>query len=108
MRMTGPFIECPSCHSEEYGVQMIGGKGYSRRCRACSHSSYHELPLLRKKILFLDQMAASNMMFAINPQTKQNREGRVQPVWRELFEKLDVLTRLQVVLCPEGPRQERE
>lgn len=30
-----PYIVCPVCGEEEYGVLMITGRGYVRRCRAC-------------------------------------------------------------------------
>ena len=79
---------CPSRGRQDtYGVLMIGGIQYTRRCRECWHSDHYPLPPLEKKVIYLDQMVISHMTKALHPTAAAGRE--IDPFWRELFEKLD-------------------
>src|SRR5690348_16734239 len=50
-----PFRDCPSCGREgTYGVLMISGVRYTRRCRECWHADHYPLPPLEKKVIYLD------------------------------------------------------
>jgi len=101
-----PHITCPNCHAEEqFGVLMIGW-GYTRRCRECWFTERYDLPEIRKAVIYLDQMAISEMMKALNPASPAYE--RVDPFWREAFEKLDVLKRLQVIVCPDSDTHRAE
>jgi hypothetical protein len=101
-----PYITCPNCGAEEqFGVLMIGW-GYTRRCRECWFTERYDLPEIRKKVIYLDQMAISEMMKALNPASPAYE--RVDPFWRELFEKLDVLKKLQVIVCPDSATHRAE
>src|SRR5881409_525479 len=61
-----PYIQCPSCGvDEQFGVLMIGA-GYTRRCRQCWHTESFDLPEIRKTVIYLDQMAISEMMKVLN------------------------------------------
>lgn len=93
-----PYIKCPKCGKKEFGVLGIG-VGYTRRCRACWHTEGFDLPKLNRKIVYLDQFIISNMMKAINPHVEV-KSGSDLSFYRELFEKLDRLVKLQLVLCP--------
>ena len=100
-----PYIKCPECGKEAFGVLDIGGTEYWRRCKDClfpegdDPSATYALPELNKKVIYLDQLAISNMMKALNPQTKAyGRDGLV--FWRRLFERLDRLCKLQLIICP--------
>lgn len=81
---------------------------YYRRCKDCWYPDPGKLdgpfplPPLNKKVVYLDQMAVSNMMKSINPNTRASKEGRVEPFWRRLYERLDILTRMQLILCPDS------
>jgi hypothetical protein len=95
-----PYITCPQCATEDtFGVLMIGW-GYTRRCRECWHTERFDLPEIRKTIIYLDQMAISEMMKALNPAARAH--GRVDAFWLELFERLDVLSKLQLIICPDS------
>lgn len=97
-----PFQTCPDCGREEsYGVLMINGTPYRRRCRECWHSLEYELPEIRKTVIYLDQMAISNM-------TKILQQRQIDPFWLELFERLDVLSKLQLVICPDSQTHREE
>jgi hypothetical protein len=81
-----PFRGCPNCGREDsYGVLMIGGVRYTRRCRECWHSDHYPLPPLNKKVIYLDQMVISHMTKALHPTAAAGRE--IDPFWNELFEK---------------------
>lgn len=102
-----PYVTCPKCGKEKYGVLMICGKHYTRRCENCLHPPGGELetfklPKLNKKIIYLDQFAISNMMKILNPKTKAHQKGSMDEYWKTLFEMLDQLTKMQLIICPDS------
>lgn len=102
-----PFRGCPSCGREAtYGVLMIGGIQYTRRCRECWHTDQYPLPPLEKKVIYLDQMVISHMTKALHPTAAAGRD--IDPFWRELFEKLDVVCKMQVAICPDSATHREE
>lgn len=102
-----PFKRCPSCGREEtYGVLMIGGVQYTRRCRECWHSDHYALPGLEKKVIYLDQMVISHMTKALHPTAAAGRE--IDAFWLELFEKLDVVCNMQLAICPDTATHREE
>jgi hypothetical protein len=102
-----PFRTCPVCGAEgEYGVLMIGGLQYRRRCRECWHSEPYSLPPLSKKVIYLDQMVVSNMTKALHPTAAAGRQ--IDPFWRELFERLDVICKMQLAICPDSETHREE
>lgn len=102
--ITPPFQTCPKCGRETFGVLMIPGRHYVRRCRQreCWHTAHFPLPSLKKTVIYVDQFAISNMMVALNPATEAHRAGRVNPVWLDLFRRLDHLAKLQLIVCPDS------
>ena len=98
-----PCIRCPKCNKQEYGVLEIGGRSYSRRCRECWHTSrYPVLSTLRKKVIYVDQFAISNMMKAIDVTAKAHDRAAADPFWLSLFEQLERVCKLQLAVCPES------
>ena len=97
-----PFQACPQCHRESFGVLMIPGQHYVRRCRECRHTARIQLPPIRKTVIYLDQFAISNMMLALNPATDAHRARRVDPAWLQLFRRLDHVAKVQLVVCPDS------
>ena len=98
----GPFSECPRCHAPQLGLLSVHRHHYVKRCRACVAAHSADLPPVAKAVVYLDQLALSNMMFALNPNTPQFQAGRVEPFWRAAFERLDVLVKLQRIVCPQS------
>ena len=47
--ITGPFIQCPFCPAEEFGVLMVNDRSYTRRCRSCMGTENYSLPELEKQ-----------------------------------------------------------
>lgn len=102
-----PFRGCPSCGRENtYGVLMIGATQYTRRCRECWHTDHYPLPPLGKKVIYLDQMVISHMTKVLHPTAAAGRD--IDPFWRELFEKLDVVCKMQVAICPDSATHREE
>lgn len=99
-----PFTTCPKCGAEAFGVLMVCDYHYCRRCRNCLHPRGYEpparfpLPNLSKSVVYLDQMAISNMMKALNPSAKGHDRAVRDGFWRPLFEKLDRLSKLQLLV----------
>ncbi len=102
-----PYLKCLKCKEEDcYGILMIGGNSYTRRCKKCWYTNSYRLPPLNKKIIYLDQFAVSEMMKAIND--KIGKSKKIDQVWFDLFERLDILTKLQLVICPDSTFHQAE
>ena len=108
MMVSGPFITCPKCHQETFGILDMHDNSYDRRCKTCLYpqgdepSACYVLPDLNKKVIYLDQFAISNMMKVLNPNTDAYKKGRIDDFWLRLFERLDSLCKLQLITCPDS------
>jgi hypothetical protein len=51
-----------------------------------------------KKVIYLDQFAISEMVKAID--TRSKAHTRVNPLWRQVFEALERVCKLQLAVCP--------
>lgn len=101
-----PFQSCPDCDSEDFGVLSIAEHRVTRRCLSCGHTESEQLAAVDRKVIYLDQMAISNMVKALDPEAGERRE--IDPYWTDLFERLDTLVKLQRVACPPSTTHERE
>jgi len=101
MFISKPFTKCPKCNKEEsFGSLIISGGHHTKKCRECWHSQSFKLPPLDKKVIYLDQFVISNMMKAIND--KLGKKQKVDKTYLRLFEKLDRLVKLQLIICPDS------
>ena len=109
-----PYVKCPKCGEDTFGVICIAAHQYSRRCKKClypSHPEWHEptrLPALDKRVIYLDQFVISNMMFALNSATKQHGKGAHEESFREMFKSLDRLGKEQLLVCPSSEFHDSE
>jgi hypothetical protein len=98
-----PYIKCPKCSKVGFGVlPMFNRSGYSRRCRYCLYVQSFKLPVLDKKIIYIDQMGISEMMKSINPKIKAETKAKLKPIWLQLFNKLDRLVKFNLIICPDS------
>ena len=104
----GPFVLCPKCGVEQFGILSVHGTYYTRRCRNCWHTSEFLLPDIRKEIVYIDQFAFSNIMKILSPDAKGHERTASEPFWKELFETLGVVCHLQLVVCPDSKQHEYE
>lgn len=89
----GPLSTCPRCnHPECYGRCLVTVKGLLFKCNRCGHHEAKELPPLKKKIIYIDQFALSNMV-------KQTND----PFWSELYALLKTLKGDELITCPYSP-----
>lgn len=96
-----PYVSCPMYKNNDcYGVLNVHDIFYTRRCRECWYTNRLSLPKLHKKIIYLDQFVISEMMKAIN--SKLGKKDKVDPFYITLFEKLEMLTRAQLITCPDS------
>lgn len=102
-----PFRDCPNCGKPEYGSLMIGRQSQTNRCRACWHTATRQLPRLAKRLVYVDQMVISNVAKALDPVWSATRRA-IDPFWLALFDQLDRLVRLQLIVCPVSQTHERE
>jgi uncharacterized Zn finger protein len=79
--ITGPFVKCPKCGGNEFGVLNIYDDRYMRRCRNrnCWHTVTINLPELRKKVIYIDQCAISNIMKVLSPEVKGHERAAEDP-----------------------------
>lgn len=109
-----PFIRCPKCCKDSFVVSNIAAHQYSRRCRNCLYPTppeRHErtrLPALDKKVIYLDQFVISNMMYAMNSAAKQHGRGPHEAFYREVFTRLDLLAKQQLLVCPSSEFHDSE
>ena len=106
----GPFKTCPKCTRPEFGVLVpcVGPHSYTRRCRECWQTVELPLPEIKKTVLYIDQSAFSNIMKTLSPETQGHERASADPLWRELYETLDVTCHLQLVVCPDSREHEQE
>lgn len=85
---------------------MINARAYRRRCRQCWESAEFALPPAPKSVVYLDQNVISNFVKAFDPAAAGGRE--VDPFWLELFQEIDLLCRLQALICPDSQTHREE
>src|SRR6266576_2165974 len=103
-----PYLRCPKGGAEEYGVLSVSDARCVRRCRACWHTATVYLPEIRKRIVYVDQFAVSNIMKLLSPEVKGHERAAAEPFWKELFEILGVVCHLQLVACPDSREHQHE
>lgn len=106
--ISGPFIACPRCGHEVFGVLIVSGNAYTRCCLDCRYKQELSLPTLRKKIIYLDQNVISNLMKLVTPTARAHEKIRSEPFWEELYTSLVQLRHLQLIVCPYSDSHENE
>lgn len=112
----GPYVKCPKCGKNSFSVSIICDHHYFRRCTECLYPDYYKgekgvkypLPKLNKKVIYIDQFAISNMMKFLNPSVKSHEKVKADIFWRKLFEQLNTLCKLQLIICPDSDMHETE
>lgn len=106
--IAGPFEACPKCRQPLFGVVTVRRDAYFRRCQTCFHSAIFTLPALRKKVLYLDQFAISNLVKALDPHTKGHERTAADPFWPKLFQALEIAAKMQLIVCPDSDEHRNE
>jgi transcription elongation factor Elf1 len=103
-----PYWTCPKCGADKFGVMLIDGDSYMRRCRDCWHKADFQLPKLKKKIIYLDQFVVSEIMKLNSPGAKSHAAVAANPFWSQLDELLKELRHFQLICCPASGEHENE
>lgn len=94
-----PFKLCPKCSADNaLGTLWVGGTSLTRRCKNCGIKIYYELPKLRKKIIYLDQNAISNIFNVSSSKTP--KIGNRDFFWRKVSELSRKIFLLQQAVFP--------
>jgi ribosomal protein L37E len=105
-----PFIICPRCGGKTFGISKIFPDYYLRKCSKCSYPDerrneakiYYILPHLSKKIVYIDQFALSYMVRALHPAMRATGNSKADNFWIHLYQKLDRLIKMQIIICPQS------
>ena len=107
MLITGPLHPCSHCGQPQLGSLSITDNVHTRRCRNCLHTEREHLPPLQKKVIYLDQMVLSGIAKELDPD-QQEEARRRDDFWLDVFDRIDRLVKLQLIVCPESPIHEKE
>lgn len=99
-----PYTECPKCKQNTFGVFISAGNGnsFGKECTECGHTGGYKLPEVKKRIVYLDQFVLDNVVKGLDPKHPKNASVLKDPFWMELFKKLEVATRSQLIVCPDS------
>lgn len=103
-----PFRECPRCGKPAFGSLSIDGESHTRRCRECFLTKAEPLWPLKKKVIYVDQFAISNMMKALDVTARGHDRARADAFWLALFEALERVCKLQLAICPDSEQHQEE
>jgi hypothetical protein len=95
----GPFRTCPSCQAvESFGILSVGGSSLNRRCKRCRFRCSEELPGVDKKVVYLDQLAVSEIF---KTKSKTRRHGaNNEAFWKDVEREANLAYLLQQVIFP--------
>jgi len=99
-----PYSSCPNCSQESFGLQLMGMRGLkcTKECFLCGHAESYPLPKLKKKIIYLDQFAIDNIVKTLDSKHPKNKVVSDDPFWLQMYEKLDMLSKAQLIVCPDS------
>lgn len=94
-----PFTNCSRCGTiESVGILSVGSRTLTRRCKKCRHTESEHLPELSKKVIYLDQLAFSEI-FKTKAGTR-NPSAPSEEFWRRVSASLNKAVLLQQAICP--------
>jgi hypothetical protein len=96
---------CAKCGGTQIRVSTGSFHQPSFHCVRCGRAQFVKPP--QKRLIYLDQMAVSNMAKALDPD-RAIRAGSDLEYWRLAFGKLDRLYKLNLIVCPSSRIQEKE
>jgi hypothetical protein len=112
--ITPPYDDCPACGArDQLGLVTVTATGYIKRCRRCMRAQTFDLPTLApKRVLYLDQMAISNLLKTRLP-AHQHKFADNNPAthfgfWPRLLNQLERLVHLNLLVCPRSSVHELE
>ncbi|MDQ7794547.1 MAG: hypothetical protein RDU89_09070 [bacterium] len=96
-----PVGVCPACGEGKYGGVLIRKDSVLYGCSRCSFQQTYQLPALTKEIVYVDQLVLSLA-------TMYQTTGRGDKKWLDLYDRLQHLSRRQLIVCPLSELHEHE
>ena len=94
-------MTCPQCGKARLENRTLNEFLFQRTCKSCSYSIDRTPPPLNKKLIYLDQFAYSMMLKTLNPNLRSANDARGEP-YLKLFQRLDSLRKLHLIVCPDS------
>ena len=73
-----------------------------RECHTCWHKEHIKFPPIKKRIIYLDQFLISNIAKVLDPTARSHAATATEPFWLEVYKKLDRLSSLNLIVCPDS------
>lgn len=102
-----PYSECKNCWSKRLWILSIYWNVCNKKCTECFENQSKILPKIKKKVIYIDQFAISNMMMSINLIHPSNKKEDLK-IWRKIYEKLNKLVHFNLIVCPYSETHEIE
>ncbi len=99
-----PFTPCPNCQQNTFGVFILpgGGDSYDKECYECGYTDSFQLPKIKKRVIYLDQFVIDNIVKSLQTKHPKHDAAIKQPFWLEVFKRLEVASRAQLIVCPDS------
>ena len=91
MLIGGPYTQCPNCHKIAFGVDLFsnGDATFNKECTKCGHVAKLKLPVITKRIIYIDQFVFDNIVKSLDTQhPKHAKLVSEEPFWLEVFKKV--------------------
>lgn len=96
--------KCSSCGSLKVKAKLDlhNSSSYYYYCNGCKKKESFKLPKSRKKLIYLDQFALSNMAFVTEKSSPKylKLNNKERQYWSQLYNNLLELVQLQLIACP--------
>lgn len=107
MFISPPYSLCSNCNTNNLWVLIVSWWYCTQRCKSCFNDDGFRLPKINKKIIYLDQFVVSNLMKSINKSHPSYWKDDLL-IWNGIYEKLDKLLYLRLIICPYSDIHETE
>ncbi len=99
-----PYTECPQCKENTFGVfvDAHSARSYNKECTECSYAMNYKLPKIKKRVIYLDQFVFDNIVKSLDKTHPKNKTILKDPFWIDLYKKLEIVCRAQLVVFPDS------
>lgn len=104
MLIGSPYTECPNCKRKTFGVHLFshGDSHFDKECTKCGYGLKLQLPEIKKRIVYIDQFVFDNIVKTLDSQHPKHDSVSKDTFWLEVFKKLEVASRAQLIVCPDS------
>ena len=81
---------------------MAPRDSYDKQCKNCRYTKKYSLPKIRKRVVYLDQFVIDNIVKLLDTKHPKHEAVIRDGFWFEVFKRLDMLVRAQLIVCPDS------